>query len=163
MAANKGALGENLLKMLVLTNFGVFLTELAVTNSTFHQESAVNGCVLDATSTGNVDEFGLSPMELLCDPYTNLDQRYIKVPYTVKPDGLTLLRKGSSRMIAAFQSKNWNKRLGAADVEKALKSLDPTLFFVATSNARKQWKEAWQAKNWTPYVRVRSKKHVQIN
>jgi hypothetical protein len=53
---------------------------------------------------------------------------------------------GDRKFIAAFQAKNWTKRLGPADVAVALKSIDPKLFFSPLQTTEKSGTKSETAK-----------------
>ncbi|MBP5977893.1 hypothetical protein HW132_35665 [Brasilonema sp. CT11] len=143
--------------MLVLLNHGKKLEALADDRLRFHNQSIIHECTLDATSCGDVDEFGLTSMQLLTKPFQHLKQKFIKVEDIVKPDGLTLLRTRLLKhpyILSTWQSKNWSEVLGSADVETCLKSLDPVLFFQAGKDSREVWNRDRVRSNWRPLVRV---------
>lgn len=157
LAPNLGIQGENLLKLVLMHAYGRKITDLAVQGSQFHHQSLVHGLFIDVTACGDNHEFDMTPFELLQDPLNTLKQKFINMADNgvVKPDGLTLLTNVVNEyFISAWQSKNWNKRLGAKEVEEALKSLDPDLFFSQDSADQNEWQNIKNPQHWMKYIRV---------
>ncbi len=155
LVPNLGIQGEDLLKLVLMQAYGRKITDLAVQGSQFHHQSLVHQLFIDVTACGDNHEFDMTPLELLQDPLNILKQKFIKIVDIVKPDGLTLLTNVVNEyVISAWQSKNWNKRLGPGEVEEALKSLDPDLFFSQDSADQNEWQNIKNPQQWMKYIRV---------
>jgi hypothetical protein len=105
-----------------------------------------------------MEEFGYDALQVLTDPMTYLKGSYIKMPTTVKPDGLTTLVNGadySDHVIAAFQAMNWNRILDFRDLSKSLRSIEPCKFFQTGTNQRQEWLQQKDDNLWkTRFIRV---------
>ena len=139
-------------------------SEIVVYGMTFSPKSLANTTFVDLFDCGDVEDFGLTAMDVLTNPRENLKLCLLKLKDAVKPDGLSICQG----TIAAWQSKYKKSSIGIAELRKALQSLNPYTYFQSNTTQRNDWlaqlDQSPELRNiWTnKLIRVRVKLYLQL-